>query len=73
MDGKHLFSFHACLRYLCVCLVFAWLLFLECAGMRLLYREMVLPVITVHSSDTAAGHSGAAIRAAFSAKVRDYR
>lgn len=56
-----------------VCVVFTWLLFLECAGMRLMFRGTVLPVITVHSSKTAAGRSRKAISAPFSTEVRDYR
>lgn len=55
-----------------VCVVFTWLLFLECAGM-VMFRGTVLPVITVHSSKTAAGRSRDAISAPFSTKVRDNR
>lgn len=73
MGTVNMASAHTLAFIFYVCVVFTWLLFLECAGMRLMFRWTVLPVITVHSSKTAAGRSRKAISATFSTEVRDYR
>ena len=82
-DSKHRFSVPSLCVSVCVCVclcvsVFVcvcvsspgWLLFLEPAGMRLSVGEMVLPLITVHSSDATAEQPSGPL---FPAKGRNYR